>query len=271
MKVLAADDESLALDMLVESIQQAIDDVEVFSFSTPSKLLAFDEIDTCDIAFLDIQMRGMSGIELAKRLKDLCPKLNIIFVTGYDEYALEAMKQHVSGYITKPVTAEKIKEEIKDLRYPIREKKNALLKVKCFGNFEVFDMNGNPIHFERSKSKEMFAYLIYRSGSTSSTREIAAALFEDDEFDKKQIGYIQKIVSSLKKALKNVGAEKVLIKGFNSFSINVDLVDCDYYRFATLDRQAVNSYNGEFMSQYSWGEFVTGYLERMIRKAEKED
>ena len=67
-----------------------------------------------DIAFLDINMRGMTGVELAKKLKDLCPKINIIFVTGYEEYKGDAMDLRASGYILKPVTKEQIDKELTD-------------------------------------------------------------------------------------------------------------------------------------------------------------
>ena len=87
-------------------------------------------------------MRGMNGIEFAKNLKVQNPKLNIIFATGYDEYTKDAFSLHASGYIMKPVTAEKIAEEIEDLRHPMEEKKQQstapVLKVQTFGNFEVY-------------------------------------------------------------------------------------------------------------------------------------
>ena len=73
--------------------------------------------------------------------------------------------------------------------------KNALLKVRCFGNFEVFNLNNIPLHFERSKAKEVFAYLIYKHGASCTIKEIAAVLFEDEPYDRKQQGYTQKIIS----------------------------------------------------------------------------
>lgn len=71
-----------------------------------------------DIAFLDIETPVINGIQLAKKLKKVNPLVNIIFVTAYDTYALDAYKLHASGYITKPVNESKIKEELDGLRYP---------------------------------------------------------------------------------------------------------------------------------------------------------
>lgn len=94
-------------------------------------------------------MRGMNGVELARRLKEINPKMNIIFVTGYSEYAGEAMSLHASGYIMKPVSKAKVEKELADLRFPIIPKNDALLRVQCFGNFDVFTPDGEHVHFER--------------------------------------------------------------------------------------------------------------------------
>ncbi|WP_405355404.1 response regulator [Ruminococcus sp.] len=256
MKILAADDEALALEMLVDSIKEVKPDAEIFEFSKPSKLLEFAAENQCDVAFLDIHMRGMTGVELAKKLKEAYPKINIIFVTGFDQYTGDAMMMKASGYIMKPVTPEKIKEELDDLRHPIEPKSNAVLRVQCFGNFDVFTPDGSPVHFERSKSKEVFAYLVHRHGSSCTIKEIAAALFEDEPYDSKQQAYLQKIMSAMMKSLKNIGAEKVVNKKYNSLSVNTAMLDCDYYRFEELDAGAVNSYMNEYMSQYYWAEFM---------------
>ena len=266
MRILAADDEPLALDMLEEAIREAAPEAQVETFLKPSALLLFAKEHPADAAFLDIRMRGMTGIALAKRLKELLPGLNIIFVTGYEEYAGDAMAMHASGYIQKPVTAGKVRAELTDLRRPVKPVEKARLRIKCFGNFDAYTPDGAALRFERSKAKELLAYLVYRAGASCSVKEIAAALFEDGAYDKRQQGYVQKIISSMMQSLKSAGAEAVIQKAYNSMSVNTALVDCDYYRFAALDASAVNAYSGEFMSQYGWAEFAIGYLEEIYRK-----
>ncbi len=201
-------------------------------------------------------MSEMTGVELAKELKAVNPKMNIIFVTGFSEYAGDAMELHASGYIMKPVTKEKAERELCDLRFPIVPKKDALLRVQCFGNFDVFLPNGSHMRFERSRSKEIFAYLVHRQGSSCTTREIAAALFEDASFDKKQQNYVQQLIHALIKSLKAVGAEKAVERSYNALAVNPDVLDCDYYRFKELDAGAVNAYQNEYMSQYYWADFL---------------
>ncbi len=256
MRILAADDEALALEMLTEAIREAVPQAEIFSFQKPSQLLSFAQTEApCDVAFLDIHMRGVTGVELAKKLKDLSPSINIIFVTGFDQYTGDAMRLHASGYVLKPVTKEKIEAEMSDLRHPIPPKQEALLKVQCFGNFDVFTMDGVPLHFERSRSKEVLAYLVHRHGSSCSVKELAAALFEDAPYDLKQQAHMQKILSALMKTLRQYGAEKAVFKTYNNLAVDVSKLDCDYYRFKELDAPAVNAYHSEYMTQYPWAEF----------------
>ena len=261
MKILAVDDERLALQLLTDTIQKILPEAEIFCFGKPSEALSCAQKNPCDVAFLDVRMRSMTGLELARRLKDIYPKINIIFVTGYNEYVGEAMQLHASGYIEKPATEEKIRQELEDLRHPIeRQHPAALLRVICFGNFEVYASDGKPVHFDRAKAKECFAYLISRCGTSCSIRDIASVLFEDRPYDIKQSAYTRTILASMAKTLNTIGAGAVLDKSYNSVSLNTKQVDCDYFRFLDGEIAAVNHYQGEYMAQYSWAEFITGRM-----------
>ena len=255
MRMLCVDDEPLMLKMLEMAIKEAKPDADITAYRKQADLLEDAKQNGCDIAFLDIHMRGMSGVELAKELKKINPKMNIIFVTGFSEYKGDAMDMKASGYIMKPVTKEKIEQELADLRFPIVPKKNALLRVQCFGNFDVFLPSGEHMKFDRSKSKEIFAYLVHKQGSSCTTKEIAAALFEDEPYDTKQQNYVQQLIHAMIKNLKAVGAEEAVVRSYNALAVNPDVLDCDYYRFQELDAGAVNSFQNEYMSQYYWAEF----------------
>ncbi|MBR6173067.1 MAG: response regulator [Eubacterium sp.] len=257
MRILCLDDEPLALKLLVTMIKKVKPDAEVESFRIQTELLEAAEQRGCDVAFLDIHMRGMNGVEVAKKLKEINPKMNIIFVTGFSEYKADAMDMRASGYIMKPVTKEDVERELSELRFPVVPKKDALLKVQCFGNFDVFTPDGMPIHFERKRAKEIFAYLVHRHGSACSIRELAAVLFEDAPYENSQRSYLQTLIVAMMKGLREVGAEAVIIKKRDEIAVNPALLDCDYYRFAELDAGAVNAYANEYMSQYYWAEFMT--------------
>ena len=263
MHIIAVDDEMLALGLLTRSIQEACPTAQINKFQSGHEALQFLESNPCDVAFLDIHMRGIDGLTLAKKIKDRNPQCNLIFVTGYSEYARDALSMHASGYIIKPVSAEAIASELEDLRHPVTPLPGTQLQIRCFGNFDVFAASGDPVKFSRTKAKELFAYLVYRRGSSCSIRELAAVLFEDNAYSTKQMLYLQKIISSMMQTLKEHNASAIINKSYNAISLNHEMVDCDYYRFLDMDVPSINSYTGEFMTQYSWAEFVAGYLDRI--------
>ncbi|MBE6062627.1 MAG: response regulator [Clostridium butyricum] len=258
MKIIAADDEKIALMTLVEAINEAYPKADVKAFRKSSEVIEYVENNKADVAFLDIDMRGANGIELAKKLKECQPKINIIFVTGYSEYMGEAFSLHASGYVLKPPTREKIEAEIDNLRHPIEEK-SVHVKVQTFGNFEVF-VDGKPLVMKLSKSKELLAYLVDRKGAGVSTAEIASVLWEDKEYTRSLKNQVQTVVHKLFEALEDVQAQDILIKKWNSLSLNVEKVTCDYYEFLKGDINYINLFMGEYMTNYSWAEFTTGYL-----------
>ena len=249
MKVLLVDDEPLQLMRLEQAAKDAIVDGTFFAFGNPAEAYAKSKEESIDLAFLDIEMPGLNGIQLAKKLKALQPKINIVFVTAYDQYALEAHRLHVSGYITKPVNKEKIAEELKYLRNPIEMTPKKRLQIKCFGNFEAF-YDGEPLRFSYKKSKEAFAYLVDREGSAISVNELNAILWEEDH-----PSYLRNLIADIQNTLKRVGAGDVFIKRYNECFIDVTKVDCDAYEYKKDNPDAVRMYRGEYMIQYDWAFF----------------
>lgn len=252
MKVLLVDDEELQLIRLQAAAKKALpEDTEYFCYTNPVKAYEENVENKIDIAFLDVEMPGIDGIQLAKKLKAHNPLINIIFVTAYSYYAIDAYRIHASGYITKPVNEKKIREELEGLRHPVDVKKPSekKLQVKCFGNFEIF-ANGQPLKFQRSKSKELFAYLIDREGSAININELNAVLWEEDHKS-----YLRNLIADIQATLKAVGAEDVFIKRHNECFIDVDKVDCDAYEYKKNNPEAIRQYRGEYMIQYSWPVF----------------
>ena len=249
MKILLVDDEKLQLLRLEEAVKEVLPEAETLSYLNPMKAFEDGKEEQIDIAFLDIEMPGLNGISLAKKLKSVNPKINIIFVTAYNNYAMEAMKMHASGYVSKPVSGEKIKEEVEGLRFPIELKPTKKILIKCFGNFELF-YEAKPLRFSYSKSKELFAYLVDREGSAININELNAVLWEEDHKS-----YLRNLVADIQKTLKAVGCADVFVKSHNGYSIDVDKVDCDAYEYKNGNPNAIRMYRGEYMNQYSWPVF----------------
>lgn len=250
MRILLVDDEELQLLRLTDAVKKALpQESDFLSYVNPVVAWEENKEEAVDIAFLDIDMPVMNGMMLAKKLKTVNPQVNVIFVTAYNEYALDAYKLHASGYVTKPVNVEKIKAELDGLRYPVELTPTKKLQVKCFGNFEVF-AGGVPVKFARNKSKELFAYLVDREGAAANVNELNAILWEEDKKS-----YFRNLVADIQASLKAVGAEDVFVKRRNECFIDPTKIDCDAYEYRKNDPNAIRMYRGEYMAQYSWAVF----------------
>ena len=254
MIVIAVDDERFALENLVEAIEKASSDARIHRFRYPEDALDFAKENQVDVAFLDVEMVGMNGVELAERLKLYHPDINIIFSTGYGHYRDAAFDLHASGYLTKPITPEKVKKELDNLRRPIRNPKR--LRIRAFGNFEVF-LDGSPIGFKYSKAKEMLAYLVNRKGALCTNGEIMAVLFEDDNGHE---AYFRSLRKDLTDVLEAAGCGEILSQQRGRIGIVPELVDCDYFNWCNGIRSGPNAFHGEYMTQYSWGEYTNAIL-----------
>ena len=259
MNIMLVDDEENALYELEHILQEVCHNAQITCFATSSQALAHASEHDVDIAFLDIEMRTMSGLQLAKSLKDLHPYINLIFVTGYAQYAVDAFALRSSGYLLKPVSKQDIEAELENLRMPV--KSMSLIRVQTFGNFEVF-IHDQPLVFPRAKIKEILAYLIDRKGASVTMGELAGVLWEDKPFTVSQKSYLRTLVSELLATLKNYQAESIVIKTHNSIAVDITKFSCDYYDFLRMKVSAINSFCGEYMSNYSWAEFTLGSLEQ---------
>ena len=259
MKIMAVDDEKLALEAMLSAIRKAEPDAEVVGFRHTRDAYEYIQNNSVDVAFLDIELGEISGVELAKKFKQIKPMINIIFSTGYSEYQGEAFGMHASGYIMKPVTKDKVKCEMDNLRYPIENNDNKSgkrIRFQCFGNFEAY-IDGAPIRFKYDKSKEMLAYLVEKGGALCSNGEIMAILWEDDNHE----SYLRNIRMDIKNVFDEAGLENVIMVQRGKIGINKEFVDCDLYDMQNGKPYAINLYHGEYMEQYPWGEFSKAMLE----------
>jgi len=255
----------MALDSLKRTVESAIAGAKVIGFMKPSEALEYarslkiSESSPFDLAFLDIEMGGMNGLQLAKSLKEIFGKVNIVFTTGYSQYAADAFAIHASGYLLKPITAEAVLEALDYLHHPIVQHKDKKIRIQTFGNFEVF-ADDIPLRFSRSKTKELIAYLVMRNGASCSNNEIVAVLWESRPDSTALQNQFRHLVFDLRKTLKAIGAENILIRRRGVLAIVPEKVSCDLYDFFAGDTIAVNKFMGEFMAQYSWAEFNNAYL-----------
>ena len=254
MIAIAVDDEALMLGALVSAVEASPDIASVTGFSDCEKALEYAKNTNLDIAFLDINMRGMGGLALAEKIIALRPDCKIVFCTGYEEYAISAFKIHASGYLMKPISAEDVQAEINNIKGV--KQKEKLLTVHCFGNFEVYAKDEKLV-FKRLKTKELFAFLVDRKGAGMTARQICAVLFPDDMDDVKNSAYLRQLVMDLKNTLRAVGAESVLRHETPCYRVDTGLIQCDYLTYLETGKP---EFHGEYMMQYSWAEETCAIL-----------
>ena len=259
MKIIAVDDEKIALQGLILSIQKSAPNAEIYGFRNTGEAIAHMENDPCDVAFLDIEMKCMNGVTVAEKLKAINPDVNIIFATGFGSYRDAAFDLHASGYLIKPITAESVKRELEHLRRPVTTPKR--LQILTFGNFEVL-YNNTPLKFKYQKTKEMLAYLVDRKGAMCSADEIIAILFDDDDHK----SYYQRIRSDLRSTFASIGCESLILQQKGLLGLSVNEIDCDYYDYLNGKASLEQLYNGEYMAQYSFAEITNSELFAKLKK-----
>lgn len=256
MNIIVVDDEPLALQSVVRLVGEADARAVPHAFSLPRAALDYARENSVDVAFLDIEMPGMGGIALAKALKDLDPDTHIVFVTSFEQYAIDAFSVRATGYLLKPARLEDVRRELTFI-YGERPESGVRVHVRTFGGFEV-EVGGEPLALKRQKSKELLALLVDRRGCSVTTRQACAVLWEDAPYSPSQRSYLRTLVADIRSALAAVGAQDVLVRAHNSLAIDPALIDCDSYRFLEGDPAAVNAYRGDYLPAYPWAEYSVG-------------
>ena len=272
MRIITVDDEIHALRMQVKELKNAFPDAIINDYQFWQEALQF--IEECkaqnihiDYVFLDIQLAGMNGIELAKKIKIIIPKTNIIFCTSYSEYAYEAYNVHAKGYLLKPITGDDLTRTLDIIKcdWSMEQKQTHCIAVHTFGEFDVY-INLKPLNFELEKVKELFAFLIDRNGEFVTEEEIANTLFADKSYDRETKKQISSLIVILKKMLKKNGIEEIVISKFKKLAIDPSKIKCDAYDYQTGDVTALNSYRGQYMTNYKWASFTYEKLVRQVLK-----
>ena len=267
MKTILVDDEPLMLDMFdIEC--SGIDGIEMQAMFTRSEeALEYAMHSTVELALLDVQMPGMNGIELASELRKISPEMVIVFITAFPEYTPDILDVRGDYIVLKPYSRERVEDMARRAKLlSARMKKR--VSIRTFGRFGVF-LDGNALVIHSKNSLELLALLVDRRGGAVSAESAFPVLFEGDVYSENSSSKYRKALINLEKDLQENGASDIIRRDGRFVNLCTDRVDCDFFRFMDGDPEAVMQFNGEYMSQYSWGEYTLGYLVR--RKAELEN
>ena len=250
MRCIIADDEPLIRKDIHRTAAKVFGEgTEFFFAENTDQVLEIIREQKVQIALLDIEMPFIGGVEVAKRIREISPKTNVVFVTGHEKYALEAYAAYATDFIVKPVNEERLRKAYENLRFPVPR-----LEVRCFGRFDVM-VDGSSVTFKRSQCREVMAYMIDKLGGEVSEDEFRYLLWSEEEDTDSKKRYVRNIISDIRIALKERGIENVVINNKSTgYRINRELIDCDYYDYLDGKRTFTQNELESYMEQYDWAE-----------------
>lgn len=261
MRVMIVDDERLALRQFVVETED-IPDIEVAgAFSNPLQALEYLKENPVEAVFLDIEMPELNGIVLAEKMREIYPDLVVIFITGYEQYTLDALKVKADYYMTKPYDSRDIREVLERAKLlSARQKKRVY--IRTFGRFDLF-IDGKAVYFSNTKAKELLALCVDHRGGAVTIEEAADKLWEDRIYDSRVKNLYRKAVMQIRQILSEYGVEEIFSGNRGSCQIDILKVDCDYYELLKGNPDAVREWEitGNYLQEYSWAEETCARLE----------
>ncbi len=263
MKLICVDDEQPALDnfrLTIEKFPEVSSPPQLFS--DPNAALQWVRENPVDGAFLDIELPGMGGLALAREMCMIRPELRVVFVTAYDQYAMEAWETDAIGYVLKPYAPEDIRKQLdRMIRYRPMPKRR--VEIRTIPNLSVI-VDGDPVFLKGTKVRELFALLVDRGEAGITTGEGISCLWPDRPNNEETGSLFRMTFMRLSDALRAEGIGHILIREGNRRSIRVDQIECDLYRILGGDKEAARLYGGQYLQEYSWAEDRNGQLHHML-------
>ena len=239
MRAIIIDDEKMALELLGILLSKFNEVELVGSYCNPMQALVGLPSLKVDVVFLDIEMGDIYGIEFAEKLLLLQEDLEIVFVTAYSQYAVDAFELNVIDYLLKPISEERLQKSIGRVQNKLakkkQEKKTGNLYIQSFGSFEVFDSEGKPMKWRTQKNKELLAYLWFHENRRINKNIILDTIFMDHDIEKATT-LLHTTVYQLRKSLRNLGLKNPIRYSNEAYELNVNFKS-DYADFLELTQK----------------------------------
>ena len=266
MRVIYVDDEKIQgknFRLSSEGITD-IDTLQVFGSSLEAYEWAKE--NPVDVAFLDVEMPHMNGIELAKKLKEIDPTIRIVFVTAYEQYALEAIGVRAVGYLLKPYTRADIEKELKNAYYTTQKVPQEEIRIRTMPDLLLM-VNGETVPLGHTKQEELFALLVDRGEAGITKGDALACLWEGK---KPSDSTYWTCLFRLKNILEEAGISDLIKTRGNTKYLDTQRVKCDLYEMLEGKKKAIEQYSGAYLRRFSWAEERIPQLDK-IKKYCKTD
>lgn len=222
MKVMLVDDERLALVRLEKMLGEYPDCQVIGSYSKAESAIRHIGESRPDAVFLDIHMPGLNGLRAAERIRTIAPDTKVIYVTAYDEYAVQAFELDATDYLMKPIRRERLNRTIERLRERLATKsespKEEGLLYHCLGAMQVRKPDGELefLNWRTAKAKELFAYLLFHRGKAISKYALLELLWPDLD-ERKGLSNLQTSMNRIRSVWKNTFGEGYITIRYSQF------------------------------------------------------
>jgi two-component SAPR family response regulator len=233
------------------------------------------------VVFLDINMPQLKGIDAGSRILDQSPETNIVFVTAFDQYAVEAFELHALDYLLKPVAEERLEKTVARLleKNPLLKEQDSLkLEIRCFGRFQMGWEGQEPIKWRVEKAKELFVFLLQNHCRHITRDEVMDKLWPEDNPDR-ALKQLYNGIYYIRKALVSYGISEKLVKIDHNYNLKLGFVDWDVQRFDELFAKGPEErfeylqeieelYAGDFLGEelYGWSDLDRERLSRLYEQ-----
>lgn len=252
MQAIIVEDEVIMIKKFLR-LSKEIPDLNVIgTFENGENAVYFAKHNQVDVAFLDVSMPVINGIETAKLLRKIREDIVIVFISAYDQYIREFNQIGGDYYIVKPYNLTILEMAMKRIRLVLERQKKSIY-IQTFGRFTVFK-DGEPINLI-GKAKEILALVVARRGKEISNEEIFSTIWENREYSNEKMTVYYNALRRLKKALKEANLEALLISTTRGQIINTAIFDCDYYKLMDTPNQ-ITRFENDFLCEYSWAEYI---------------
>ncbi|MCT4507874.1 MAG: response regulator [Tepidibacter sp.] len=254
IRTILIDDERPSLNNL-ERLLKEYDCIEIIgAYTDITKVFEKIKKEKVNLIFLDIEMPKMKGIEAAEKILEIDNNVKIVFVTAYNDYAVDAFEVDAIDYVMKPVlkrrmdkTIERILKIHKDIFQPKENKEEN--KILCFGNFEII-RDKKCIKWRTSKAKELAAYLVHKRGKFVHKSQIIEYLWNDKE-EEQATKLLHTTIYYVRNGLKSINLDKSIMYSNEMYKFDIGRIFFDIEKFeSTFNRnKIVNSKNIELFEK----------------------
>lgn len=262
MHVIYVDDEELAITRFRVMADKLEEIKNLTTFQNPEEALDYAHNNQVDLAFLDMEMPEMSGLKLAKELQKVNKNIRIIFITAYNQYALDAFEVNAAGYLMKPYSMEKLEHELKKaLR--IKDVAEHKVFIQTIPSFDIF-VDDEVLVIGRQKVKELLALLVDKRGGTLTAGQAISFLWEDRPDDDATKSLYRMTVKRMRDLLSEHKIAFILDDSNTQKALKPDEFTCDYYEILKGNEKYMSLYYGEYMVEYGWAEDTNAMLSEML-------